>query len=256
MISAKELEKILDVITYNYYVLKLGFKGKNGVYKNGDETVNTSIVVYPGCIHISPKFKKNFKELAEFFGKFEGREPMFEGLIYPQCFETVLLTSDTIDEKVKNSKSQYFSQTQTRDNLGFPSLYTNYNFVYEEGVDIKDFMEEHIYFYENYIKPFFSKFNSIEDLHNYYNDDVTNTPLEKVLDPEFVAKIAKKHRNAGYKYAVIVARILNVPNIEELISKYKKIYDVFPKNNPLRIQLLLIKKVYGNDYLYLVDSES
>jgi len=256
MISSKDLKKELHSRTKLYYVNKCGFKGGSGVYTNGNEKVIMSTVNYPGCIYISPSFSKNFQELAEFFGKFEGREPMFEGLSYPQCYETVLLTSDAIDEKVKNSKSQYVSQTQTRDNLGFPSLYTNYNFVYEEGVDIKDFMEEHIYFYENYIKPFFSKFNSIEDLHNYYNEDVTNTPLDKVLDPEFVAKIAKKHRNAGYKYAVVVARILNLPNIEELISKYKKIYDAFPKNNPLRIQLLKIKKVYGDDYLYLVDSES
>jgi len=252
MRSVKELRQELYSKVENYYKDKLGFKGSQGVYKRQNEKVVFSDTSYPGNLYISPWFSLEIEEMTKINKKLGEMAP--GGLMYHQNHEAVLSILHHPDDRIKNSPHHLGANSghYSKDHFGYPVPHNNYKFSFEEGIDLQPFLDEHFYFYENIISPLFTRIKTLEDLFLYYNEMIINQPLDKCSEPEFVQRIAWRHRFKGLSDALITARACGYSNMEELILKYVKIYQSTPSNGVPVIPCHDLFKLYAEDYYYLL----
>jgi len=256
MRSVKELRLELYSKVENYYKDKLGFKGSQGVYKRQNETVFFSDTSYPGNIYISPWFQLEIKELTDIYRKL-GHEVEKGWIIYHQNHESVLSILLHPDDRIKSSPHHLGANSghYSKDHFGYPVPHNNYKYSFEEGVDLQPFLDEHFYFYENIISPLFTRIKTLEDLFLYYNEMIINQPLDNCSEPEFLQKAAWRLRGRGNTDALLTARAVNYPKLEELIKKHSIIYASSPSGKSINGQVSKINRAFGEDYSYLLPPE-
>lgn len=252
MKSVKELEKELNSKVESYYKNNLGFKGSKGVYTFGEVTVCFSSTNYPGNINVKPRFSKNIDGMSDIYKLIPGMLPNSPALVYTQNHESVLSLGFEQDDRIFNSPSHHLGEKPIIDNFGYPAPHWNYYFDFEDGIDLQPFLDEHFYFYEKYIEPTFNKINTIDDLFQFYNQIIIDQPLSLCQETDFVLRVARLHRIKGLTDGLLLARMVDYPDMEELIIKYNLIYTSTPSKKTPVLQLHYLKKVFGDDYFHLL----